>query len=213
MKIRAKYILFDLDGTLVDSTESIKACWGEWSRSNGLNAKLVWEYSIGRTAIDTISHFLGEGEYCVEMARSFIAKEIEYARQTKPLPSARDFVNSLPVKRWAVVTSATKAVAAARLSSAGFPMPCVFVTADNVKRGKPDPECYKLAAKFLKTEPKSCLVFEDAPTGVAAAQSAGMATVLVGKNWHVGMNLVSRILDYSNINCVPIRGAIELNFN
>jgi sugar-phosphatase len=210
LKIKAEYILFDLDGTLVDSTESINECWCEWSRSNGLDAKLVSEYSIGRTAIDTISHFLGEDARCIEMVRRFTNREIELAKHAKPLPFAKDFVNSLPLKQWAIVTSATKALAEARLSSAGLPIPRVLVTAESVKFGKPNPECYLLAAKLLQTSTKSCLVFEDAPSGVAAAQSAGMVTVLVGKNQHVGLNLVSRISDYSNVICVSTSIGFEI---
>lgn len=212
MQVKVEYILFDLDGTLVDSTESINACWCDWSRSNGLDAKLVTEYSVGRTALETMSYFLGEGASCVEEARKFITREIELAKYTKPLLFAKNFVKSLPVERWAIVTSASKALAKARLSSAGLPIPRVLVTAENVKHGKPNPECYLLAAKLLQTSPQSCLVFEDALSGLVAAQSAGMMAVLVGSKKYVGLNSVSQISDYLNVNCVPTCKGLEINF-
>jgi len=77
-----------------------------------------------------------------------------------------------------VVTSAPRALALARLERAGVPVPSVLVTAEDVTRGKPAPDCFLLAARKLGVEPGDCLVWEDAPSGIAAAEAAG-ATVLV----------------------------------
>ena len=173
---------------------------------------MVAQYSIGRTASDTISKFLGEDVRLTVAVREFIAREIELAKHSKPLSFAKDFVNSLPLKRWAIVTSATKALAEARLKSAGLPIPAVLVTAESVKLGKPHPEGYLLAAKLLQTCPENCLVFEDAPSGVVAAQSAGMMTVLVGNAQYQGLNLVSRISDYANLECFSTCRGIEIKF-
>ena len=68
-------------------------------------------------------------------------------------------------------------VAEARLRAAGIDPPAALVTADDVRRGKPDPEPYLLGAARLGVEPARCLVIEDAPAGLAAGRAAGMQTV------------------------------------
>ena len=106
----------------------------------------------------------------------------EEARETNGLvriEGAIQLVRSLPEGRWAVATSGTREIAATRLAYAGLPMPAVLVTADDVERGKPDPEAYMLAAERLGMPPERCIVIEDAPTGIAAALAAGMRVVAV----------------------------------
>lgn len=92
------------------------------------------------------------------------------------LPGTRDLLDALPADRWAVVTSATHRLAAARLDAVGI-RPKTLVTADEVTHGKPHPEPYLLAARQLGVDPARCVVFEDAPAGLAAGRAAGMTTV------------------------------------
>lgn len=75
-----------------------------------------------------------------------------------------------------MVTSATHRLAAARLDAVGI-RPKTLVTADEVTHGKPHPEPYLLAARQLGVDPARCVVFEDAPAGLAAGRAAGMTTV------------------------------------
>jgi len=91
-----------------------------------------------------------------------------------------ELVTGLPADRWAVVTSGARAVARARLASTGLPRPWVLVTAEDVERGKPAPDCYLLAAGRLGVQPAGCVVFEDAPAGVRAGLAAGMRCIGVG---------------------------------
>jgi sugar-phosphatase len=87
------------------------------------------------------------------------------------LPGARRLLAALPADRWAVVTSGTRAVAQARLRAAGLTCPRL-VTADDVRRGKPDPEPYLVGAAQLGVPPERCLVVEDAPAGQPRALRA-----------------------------------------
>jgi mannitol-1-/sugar-/sorbitol-6-phosphatase len=89
-------------------------------------------------------------------------------------------MRSIPVDRCAVVTSGIRPVALARLRAAGLPHPQVLVTAEDVSRGKPDPEGYLAATKELGVGPSRALVIEDAPAGIQAAQAADMMAVAVG---------------------------------
>ena len=79
--------------------------------------------------------------------------------------------------RIAVVTSCTRDLARARLTAAGLEPPAVLVTADRLRRGKPDPEGYLLAARELGADPAGCVVLEDAPAGVEAGRAARMRVV------------------------------------
>lgn len=97
------------------------------------------------------------------------------------LPGTRAFLDVLPAERWAVVTSATRRLAEARLDAVGI-LPKTLVAADDITRGKPDPEPYLLAARALGVDPEHCVVFEDAPAGLAAGRAAGMTTVGVDHN-------------------------------
>jgi len=83
---------------------------------------------------------------------------------------AAELVRLLPPNAWAIV-------ALTRLRHTGLPLPAVLITADDVKRGKPNPEGYMLAARRLSMAPDRCVVVEDAPAGVDAARAAGMRVV------------------------------------
>jgi sugar-phosphatase len=76
-----------------------------------------------------------------------------------------------------VVTSGSRAVAGARLRAAGLPIPGVLVAADDVLRGKPEPDGYLAAAASLDRVPGDCLVVEDTKAGVAAGEAAGAQTL------------------------------------
>jgi sugar-phosphatase len=93
------------------------------------------------------------------------------------MPGALDLVAALPPGRFAYVTSANARLAAARLTAAGLTFDPPLVTADDVVRGKPDPEPYLLGASRLGIDPANCVVFEDAPSGIASARTAGMGVI------------------------------------
>ena len=106
--------------------------------------------------------------------------EMAYAAAPMPLDGARRLLEQLPSTRWALVTSASRRVAEHRLLHAGLPLPRLLVCAGDVVRGKPDPEPYLLAASRLGLAPADCLVFEDAPAGIASALQAGCQVVQMG---------------------------------
>lgn len=93
------------------------------------------------------------------------------------IPGARELMAQLPESARAIVTSGSRPCATLRLNFAGIPIPNVFITAENVRRGKPDPEGYLAAATRLGLSPTDCVVIEDAPPGVAAAKAAGMRVI------------------------------------
>ncbi|MER8117287.1 HAD-IA family hydrolase [Streptomyces sp. NPDC094031] len=176
MTIHAHVLLFDNDGTLVSSYESVVRCWTVWAKEYGVTAEQFGQVELhGRTAAEIVADLLPADVVPRAVAR---VEQLEVADVSgvRLLPGTREFLDSLPADRWAVVTSATRRLAEARLAAVGVTPKCL-VSADDVTRGKPDPEPYLLAARQLGADPADCVVFEDAPAGLRAARAAGMRTV------------------------------------
>ena len=198
MQFLFKCLLFDLDGTLVDSTHKISQCWRSWATENNLDPEKVDLISRGRTAKETISLVLSHKADIDTIADAFIAREIQSAQGISALHRSKQLIDSLPIDNWGVVTSATTLLAKARLSSAGLPIPAVLVTSDSVVNGKPAPDCYKLAAQLLGAQPRDCLVFEDSKSGIEAAIAAGIPVIHVNGQETVDGILCS-IKDYEGV--------------
>lgn len=170
-------VLFDSDGVLVDSDASVLAAWTRWAGEAGLDPGVVASSAHGRRAADTVAAVLPQAAVVEGLAR-INSYEVEDAARVRAIPGALDLVSSMPTGTWAVVTSGRRALAEARLRAAGLPMPAVLVTADDVGRGKPDPEGYATAARLLGVDPAHAAVVEDAATGMAAARAAGVRQVI-----------------------------------
>ena len=95
------------------------------------------------------------------------------------LPGAAELFRAIPPDRRAVVTSGGRALAGFRLASVGLPSPAVLISADDVKRGKPAPDGYLLAAERLGVAPGECIVIEDTPPGIEAGRAAGATVIAV----------------------------------
>lgn len=178
MKISAEALLFDNDGTLVSSLESVHRCWTRWAEEFGITAEEFARVELhGRPAVEIAADLLPADVVPRALAR-IEQLEVEDVPNggVHLLPGTRVFLDALPADRWAVVTSATRRLAEARLEAVGI-LPKTLVAADDVTRGKPDPEPYLLAARELGVDPARCVVFEDAPAGLRAGRAAGMTTV------------------------------------
>ncbi|MDO0928570.1 HAD family hydrolase [Streptomyces sp. TG1A-8] len=187
MTIRAHALLFDNDGTLVSSLDSVERCWARWAREYGITAEEFGRVELhGRTAVEIVADLL-PARLVPEAVARVEQLEVEDVPHggVRLLPGTRDFLDALPADRWAVVTSATRRLAEARLEAVGI-RPKTLVAADDVIRGKPDPEPYLLAARQLGVDPARCVVFEDAPAGLRAGRAAGMATVALATTHRSG---------------------------
>ncbi|MYS93274.1 MULTISPECIES: HAD family hydrolase [Streptomyces] len=178
MKIHAHALLFDNDGTLVSSLSSVDRCWTRWATEYGITAEEFARVELhGRPAAEIAADLLP-----ADVVPEAVARIEDLEVEDVPgggvhlLPGTRAFLDALPAERWAVVTSATRRLAEARLDAVGI-LPKTLVAADDVTRGKPDPEPYLLAARALGVDPTRCVVFEDAPAGLTAGRAAGMTTV------------------------------------
>jgi sugar-phosphatase len=171
--------LFDMDGTVVDSIASANRVWRRWAASHGLDPEAVLRTMHGVRAVETVRRLNVAGMDPEHEAHVLTLAEIEDVEGIVAIKGAKAFLQSLPPERWAIVTSAPRVLAHRRLAAAGLPTPRVLVTADDVAHGKPAPDCYLQAARLLGVAARDCLVWEDAPAGVLAAEAAGSAVMVV----------------------------------
>lgn len=99
--------------------------------------------------------------------------------RAQAIDGAPEILRAMPQGRWAIVTSCPRALAQTLIRHARLPAPPLIVSSDDVERGKPAPDCYRLAAERLGTPPERCLVVEDSRQGVAAGVAAGMTVIAV----------------------------------
>ena len=172
-------VIFDMDGTLVDSHAVVERVWRQWALKHGLQIDRMLATSHGRRTRETLQLFAPEGTDIDRQARELEAQEITDVEDIRAVPGAAELLRWIPNLDWAVVTSATRELACNRLSAAGLPLPDVLICAEDVSIGKPHPQGYLLAADRLGAPAGDCLVFEDAHAGIQAAKSAGCDVVAI----------------------------------
>jgi len=172
-------LLFDMDGTLLSSIEAAERVWTRWAAQFGIDARTFLHDIHGSRAVDSVRRLNIPGVDPEAEAHAITLAEIEDVDGVRAISGAREFVSTIPEGRWAIVTSAPRALAVRRLEAAGFTAPAVFITAEDIPRGKPDPACYQLAARQLGWAAQDCVVFEDASAGIRAGEDAGAAVVVI----------------------------------
>jgi sugar-phosphatase len=171
--------LFDMDGTILSSIVAAERVWTDWALRHGLDVATFLPTIHGVRSVETIRRLQLPGVDPEVEAAAITAAEMEDTAGISPIAGAARFLASLSPERWAIVTSAPNALARRRLAVAGIPIPATMVSGEDVENGKPAPDCFLLAAKRLGHAPEDCLVFEDAPAGIAAAEAAGMHVVVI----------------------------------
>ena len=150
-------ILFDLDGVLVDSTGSVTRQWKRWAQEHSINPQKVVEIAHGVRSIEIVRQLAPHLDAEAEVAR-LEKREADDQDGVAVMPGAAGLIQAIPDGRWCVVTSGT---------------------ADDVSKGKPDPEPYLIGAKLLGMNPSECLVIEDAPAGIRAAHAGEMKAIAI----------------------------------
>ncbi|TFK43710.1 HAD-like domain-containing protein [Crucibulum laeve] len=184
-------ILFDMDGTLVDSTAGVVGAWESFQETYpGIDVHNILSSAHGVRTVDNLKKYCGidDPEELEREAERFEQEIVTSStkngrkgivvlpgvdRAIKELEPVRKFPNS----RWAICTSATRAYATSALTITSIPIPDVFVVAEDVIQGKPFPDPYLLGAKNCGVKPENCVVFEDAPSGIRSGRAAGCKTI------------------------------------
>lgn len=174
-RYEARGILFDMDGTLVDSTAVVDRTWTELAVKLEIDPGEV----VGRYHGMPLAQALKVIDPTISAARAahlnfeFVEAEKQHLDGLVATPGAVAIVRALDPARWAVVTSAPRDLALARFVQVGLPLPRVLISIDDVRHGKPHPEPFERGASALGLDPSQCLAIEDAPAGVASAEAAG----------------------------------------
>lgn len=179
-------VLWDLDGTLVDSEEHHWRAWRDTMAAEGVRlTREQFLASFGQRNDSILREWLGPGATPEAIRRIGDAKEACYRRLVRelglsPAPGAAEWVQRLHKESWAqaVASSAPRLNVETVLEVTGLaPYFAATVAAEDVRRGKPDPEVFLTAAERLGVPPGRCVVVEDAPAGIEAARRAGMRAV------------------------------------
>ena len=181
-----KAVLWDLDGTLVDSAEFHWQAWRDVMAEAG--SPITYEqfvHSFGKRNDLILSGWLGKESDPERMRQLSEEKESRFrahvrAHGIEPLPGVREWVARLHAEGWrhAIATSAPRLNLDTLVDA--MQMRQYFaadVAAEDVMHGKPDPEVFLLAASRLGADPGRSIVVEDAPTGIEAGRRAGMRTI------------------------------------
>ncbi|MCH6256617.1 HAD-IA family hydrolase [Puniceicoccaceae bacterium K14] len=200
-----KAIIFDLDGTLVDSASIVERVMRKWCHEKNISFSKVETSIHSSRAEDTISAIAPELDSKAEAAKieALERKELQGLCEIK---GASALLKQLPRERWAVATSSITDTAIAKLKAVAMPIPNTLIGADKVRSGKPDPEAYLKASEQLGFKPEDCLVFEDSETGVKSALNAHCAVVIIGDNCELRHpNILGRVGSFEEID-LHIRG-------
>ncbi|MEO3751010.1 HAD-IA family hydrolase [Streptomyces sp. B6B3] len=182
MELTARALLFDMDGTLVDSDAVVLRVWSRWAAAHGVDMAEVLKIVHGRQAYATMAELLPERPMAVNHAEAaeLLARETADVEGVTPVPGAPALLAAVARLPHALVTSADVALAGARMHAAGLRMPPTMITAESVSASKPDPEGFLKGAAELGADPADCVVFEDSGAGIEAGRAAGMRVVGVG---------------------------------
>lgn len=205
--------IFDLNGTIIDDMHFHTKAWHTLFNEE-LGANLSWEEvkveMYGKNP-EVLERVFGKGHFTSQEADDWsMKKEKKYQEEYLPHLALIDGLGEFFEKAYAANIKMALGTAAIPFN-VDFVMDnlhigkyfSAVVTADDVKLSKPHPETFCKAAEILGREPEDCIVFEDAPKGVEAAQNAGMKAVVLTtahpkEDFAQYKNILAFIKDYND---------------
>ncbi|MEV0448887.1 HAD-IA family hydrolase [Streptomyces sp. NPDC050600] len=169
------FVLFDVDGTLMDAVANQRRVWHAWAARYGLDGDEVYAVALRTRPVETFAAVApGEDpEACLALLHALEDEDVRTGTYAA-FDGAADLLAALPEGRWGLVTSNYAHRVRGRFERTGLPVPELLVDAASVSEGKPSPVPYLRAAEILGADPADCLVIEDAPSGVRSGRAAGM---------------------------------------
>lgn len=211
--VHCKGILFDMDGILISSIDSVERSWTKWAHMRDVDPADALRIAHGCRAIETVAKLRPDLDSESEL-KVIEAIEVADGEGVRVLPGVLHLLQTLPPDKWTVVTSATEKLARTRMAGAGIPVPERIVTAEFVTYGKPHPEPFLAGAGMLGVAPSECVVFEDSSSGVIAGREAG-CTVIATPFSHPAEALDAAhylIPDLTGVTAETLDGELTLQF-
>ncbi|KAJ2843746.1 DL-glycerol-3-phosphatase [Coemansia brasiliensis] len=177
VEIQARGILFDMDGTLVNTVECVEKWWRKLAAQHNIDADQLLLNIHGHPTYDVLCRWFPPSLHTRECAQQFEIDLMNDASGVYAVPGTHEVIRQLQPHQWVIVTAATETLALTRLAQVNLPAPLHLVTDKSVSRGKPHPECFQLGAQMLSISPADSVVFEDSVNGVKAAHAAGATVV------------------------------------
>lgn len=186
-----RYVLFDVDGTLIDAVENQRLVWRTWAERYGLDADEFYQVALQTRPMETFAQVAPaqDPKECLAALHELEDEDVRSGSYTA-FDGASELLNALQPEGWALVTSNYEHRVRGRFARTGLPVPKVVVDAAAVAEGKPSPVPYLQAAAQLGVRPEDCLVIEDAPSGVQSGLRAEMT--VWGVNTPVAVDGVHR---------------------
>ena len=190
MMSAGRAVLWDMDGTLIDSEEFHWTAWRDTMANEGIAiTRQQFLSSFGQRNDSILPQWLAAQATPERMEKIANAKEELYRRRVRrngisPLPGVANWLHRLHQEDWlqAIASAAPRANVDAILEAlSATHIFQAIVSAEDVHRGKPDPEVYLTAAARLGVSPEQCIVIEDAVAGVEGARRAGMRSIGVSR--------------------------------
>ncbi|KAJ2807259.1 DL-glycerol-3-phosphatase [Coemansia furcata] len=184
--INAHGLIFDLDGTLISTLEVTEQIYTSYCRQFDIDPAPVLAGCHGVPTLQVLRMFFPSHTHTQEFANQMEHDSVILLDGLQVIPGADLLLRSLPMDKWSIFTSGMPMLAHPRIKHLKLPMPSVFITPENITKGKPHPEGYVLAAKTMGMDPEHCVVFEDAVAGVVAGRDSnavvvGIRTLLTDK--------------------------------
>lgn len=210
-------LLFDMDGTLLDSHAPMLRAYTDWANRRGLDLAMVLRECQGRRVIDTVRALAPAGVDVDADAEALRQREIDDVDGVVEIPGARALLASLPEDRWAVVTSADRVLAQRRLEAAGLIVPRVLITAEDIAHGKPAPDGFLLGAQRLAAAPQRAAVFEDSTAGILAGLAAGARVIATTSTLSEAqidaLNPLGYLYDYRGVRVAADQDGVRFSVN
>ncbi|RKR73506.1 HAD family hydrolase [Frondihabitans australicus] len=200
--------LFDMDGTIVDSTPVGNRAWGRWADEAGIVDRTFMETFHGRPGLEVLAEILPADQIDTAFAR-LVDLEANDVEGVEAIAGAEALLSSLDDTQRAIVTSSQPSIVPVRLAAAGLDRPSIVVTADQTARGKPHPDPFLRGASLLGVAPGECAVFEDTPPGIEAARAAGVAFVVGVRGTHPDAALQGADVIVDDLSAVRVEPAAE----
>lgn len=178
----SRFVLFDVDGTLVDTLGNLRRVWGQWAIHFDLDPQRVFEVAFHNWPLHVFAELVPDEDpvACLALLNDLEDHDVTVGDYSA-FDGAAQLLGAMPEARWGLVTSNYLHRVHLRFARLGLPVPAVIVDAPSVTVGKPSPDPYLLAAELLQVPPAACLAVEDSPAGVASASGAGMTVWSVNR--------------------------------